>query len=414
MKNKKLLIVLMLITSSIMTSCTNKISSEDKVIDSVIIDEDAKSTENSNNKINITKIATTENLVGGRKGAILRSDEKLIGIQYSEYYGDGEDTIYQTQFPKLYIDTLSIGTITDEIKDNRNVVTWENKEINGQLLTGYMGTGEKVKILKDDKVYKLDENYNLKESKVYKKLIEETNGDINRFEQSYDENLDIYYMDNSNDKLWIIDTVNDKYYEINRKEIGNIENKRLNIIMEEGGKIYVSLVDTANEEVSILGYIENNKLTTFFDEDSEIKVRVTGDVVYSNNNILFSGYVEDSYGIWSYNIETKKLEKQIQLKYDYSYFKISKDRNFIVISNMDTDYIENYNVSLARIDNNFKISNIEELTNSILPDRSSSNGISVIAWSDNENKFYVSYVKTKKVDVGEKIDDVYYEIYEVK
>ena len=104
----------------------------------------------------------------------------------------------------------------------------------------------------------------------------------------------------------------------------------------------------------------------------------------------------------------------IQLKYDYSYFKISKDRNFIVISNMDTDYIENYNVSLARIDNNFKISNIEELTNSILPDRSSSNGISVIAWSDNENKFYVSYVKTKKVDVGEKIDDVYYEIYEVK
>ena len=184
--------------------------------------------------------------------------------------------------------------------------------------------------------------------------------------------------------------------------------------MAEDNKIYVSLPDIANKEVSILGYIENNKLITFFDEDSEIKVKVTGDVVYSNNNILFSGYVEDSYGIWSYNIETKKLEKQIQLKYDYSYFKVSKDRNFIIISNMDTDSIENYSVSLARIDGDFKISNIQELTNSILSNRSSSNGISVIAWSNNGNKFYVSYVKTKKIDGGEKIDDVYYEIYEVK
>lgn len=414
MKNKKIIIVLIAVASSIIVGCSNNISSEDKVIDSLVIDEDAKKTSNSNNIINITKVATTENLRKSSTGAILRSDEKLIEIKYSEYYGDGEGTIYQTQFPKLYIDSLSIGTITDEIQDNRNVVTWENKEINGQLLTGYMGTGEKVKILKDDKVYKLDENYNLKESKVYKKLIEETNGDINRFEQSYDESLDIYYMDNSNDKLWIIDTVNDKYYEINRKEIGNIENKLFNIIMAEDGKIYVSLVDTANEEVSILGYIENDKLTTFFDEKSSIKVRVTGDVLYSNNNILFSGYVEDNYGIWNYNIDSKKLEKQLELKYDYSYFKISKDKNFIIITNMNTDSIENYSISLARIDGNFKISNIQELTNSILTNRSNSNGISITAWSNNENKFYVSYVKTKKVDGGEKIDDVYYEIYEVK
>ena len=150
MKSKKLLIFLMLITSSIMISCSNKISSEDKVIDSVVIDEDSKATANSNNKINITKIATTENLLGYRKGAILRSDEKLIHINIST--SSEVNDVSGTQFQKIYISSLSIGTITDEIQNNRNVVNWENKEINGQLITGYMGTSGEVKILKDDKV----------------------------------------------------------------------------------------------------------------------------------------------------------------------------------------------------------------------------------------------------------------------
>lgn len=411
MKKKKLLIWLMIITSSIIIGCTSKISNEDKVIDSVVIDEEAKDTANKNNKINITKIATTENLVGSKNVSILRSDGKLVHINFNEETEIND--ISTVQFKKQYISSLSIGTITDEIQNNRNVVTWENKDINGQLITEYMGVSEQIKVLKNDKVYELDENYNLKEATEYKKLIEDTNADINRFQLSYDENLEIYFTDN-NDKIVVIDRLNDKYYEVDNKILDSFKNRQLNILMAEDNKLYVSLTDTANKEVSILGYIENNKLTTFFDENSEIKVRVTGDVVYSDNNMLFSGYVEDSYGIWSYNIETKKLEKQIQLKYDYSYFRISKDKNFIIISNMDTGYIENYNVSLARIDNNFKISNIQELTNSILPNRSSSNGISVISWSNNGNKFYVSYVKSKIVDGALKMDDIYYEIYEVK
>ena len=46
--------------------------------------------------------------------------------------------------------------------------------------------------------------------------------------------------------------------------------------------------------------------------------------------------------------------KQLELKYDYSYFKIRKDKNFIIITNMNTDSIENYSISLARIDGNLK------------------------------------------------------------
>ena len=136
MKNKKILIILILITSSLIIGCSNSISSEDKVIDSVVIDEDAKETANSNSVININKIAITENLID-KNGVILRDGERLIEIQYTEDFGEGEGTIYQSQFPKLYISSLSIGTITDEIQDNRNIVNWENKDINGRKTVDY-------------------------------------------------------------------------------------------------------------------------------------------------------------------------------------------------------------------------------------------------------------------------------------
>ncbi len=412
MKNKKILMVLILITSSLMIGCSNGISSEDKVIDSVVIDENAKSTVNSNNRINITKILTTENLNETRSGAMLREDEKLVEIQYNEDFEETKGTIYQSQFPKLYISNLAIGSITEKVVDNRNIVNWENKDINGQLLIEYMGFAENFKVLKNNKVYKTDSNYNLKEITAYKKLIEETNEDINRFEQSYDGNLDIYYMDNNNNKLGIIDTLNDKYYEINKRKLGNVENKRLNILMAEEGKIYVSLTDTANEAPSILGYIENNKLTTFFNEKSEIKIKVTGDVIYSNNNILFSGAVESDYGIWNYNIESKKLEKQLELKYLSSFFKVSKDKSYIIITN--TNSYGDFNISLARINGNLKISNIQELTNSILPNVRDDKWVTISGWSNNDSKFYVKYVESKSVDGEGKIDDIYYEVYEVK
>lgn len=413
MKMKKIFIVVIIInlcTSGI--GCSNNISNKDKVIESMVIDEDTRITANSNNNFNVTKILKTENLSGTRNGAMLRGDGKLIEFKFKEDFGEGEGAIYQSQFPKLYIDSINIGTITEKKEDGRNIINWESKEITGQLLIEYMGDGENFKVLKDNKVYILDDNCNLKEITAYKELIDKTNGDINRFEGSYDKNLDIYYMDNSNNKLGIVDTLNDKYYEINKKNIGNIENKRLDILTIEDDKIYISLTDTSNETPSIIGFIQNNKLTTFFDEESTIKVKVTGDVLYSNNNILFSGYVEDNYGIWNYNIESKKLEKQIELKYDYSYFKISKDKNFIVITNTNSN--GSFNISLARIDSSLKISNIKELTNSILSEISNDNWLTVKGWSGDEKNFYVQYVNSKNVDDALKIDDIYYEIYEVK
>ncbi len=413
MKNKILLTILIFIASSIIIGCSNNISSEDKVMDSVVIDEDAKETADSNNSISVNRLLLTENLNGDRKGAMLRADEKLIQIQYSEDFGEDEGAIYKTQFPNIYINNLEIGNITDDVQNNRNVVNWENKDINGQLLIEYMGAGDPFRIFKDNKVYTLDSNYNLKEITAYKKLIEDTNGNLNRFDTSYDGNLDIYYFDEGKgiEKIVIIDILNNKYHEINGKVLDSIKSG-LRILMAEGDKIYVSVTDTTYDTISTIGYIENNKLTTFFDGKSTVKVKLKGDVLYSNNNILFSGYVEDSYGIWSYNIESKKLEKQVELKSDYSYFQVSKDKSFIIITN--TNFLEDFSLSLARINDNLKISNIQELTNSILPNRSKNNGLSITGWSNNGNKFYVNYVKTKTVPGEEEIEDVYYEVYEVK
>ncbi|MDI9216732.1 MULTISPECIES: hypothetical protein [Clostridium] len=414
MKNKKLSILLIAFTSIVMIGCSNKISLEDRVIDSVVIDEDAKDTAISNDGFNIVKLVTTENLHGNKSGAMIRNDDKLIEIQYSEDFGENKGTIYQTQFPKLYIDSLEVGTITDDVENDRNVVSWERKEVRGQLLAEYMGTGGLFRILTDNKVYMLDNNYNFKEITAYKKLIEETNGDINRFQQSYDGKLDIYFLDEENGihKMVLIDTVNDNYYEISGEVMQDIRERQLNILMAEDDKIYISLSDTTNEKPTIIGYFENNKLNTFFDEESTIKVKVTGDVVYSNDNILFSGDVEDEFGVWRYNIKTKQLEKELELKYDYSYFKLNEDKDFVIITN--TDLNGSFNMSLARINDNLKISNIQIMTNSILTDITNDNWLSVIGWSNNGNRFYVNHVKSKNVDGGIKIDDSYYEIYEVK
>ena len=84
----------------------------------------------------------------------------------------------------------------------------------------------------------------------------------------------------------------------------------------------------------------------------------------------------------------------------------------IIITNTDSN--GSFNISLARINDNFKISNNQELTNSILHDISADNWLSIIGWSNNGDKFYVSHIESKTVDGGMKIDDIYYEIYEVK
>ncbi|WP_294187323.1 hypothetical protein [uncultured Clostridium sp.] len=405
MKNKKLLIGLMLITSSVMIGCSNKISNEEKVIDSVVIDEDAKETDN---KINISKVATTENLNGTLNEEILIDEESLIKIQYSDGIGYEEGEIYQSQFPKIYIDSLPIGTITEEVKNKRNIINWRNKEINGQLIVDYMGSGDNFRIKKNDKVYILDKNYNLKEITAYKKLIEETNGNLNRFQSSEDGNLDIYFFDEGNgiEKMAIIDIINNKYYELTGEAIDIIKDKFRNVLAIDNEKIYILLEEGTS---TTIGYIEDNKFNIVLDKKSGIDIWVQGGIIFSNNKILISGFLDENYGVWRYDVDKKEITKAMEVKYLYSLFKINKEKNMIIIENLGIG--DEKNISIARINENLEISDIQDITKAILSDENYNDGKSIKGWSNNGDKFYV---KTKKVDNGEKLDDVYYEVYEAK
>ena len=167
MINKKISILLISIAATILVSCSTKVLNEDKVIDTVVIDENAKETAKVNDSFNVVKVKNTENLINeDQYSEILMDNGKLIRIKYNLGDNQNEGTINQPQFPKSYIEGLEIGTITDEIDNNRNKISWDKKDIQGQLITGYMDR-HNVRILKDNKVYMLDDNYELKEIKAY-------------------------------------------------------------------------------------------------------------------------------------------------------------------------------------------------------------------------------------------------------
>lgn len=414
MINKKISILLISIASTILVSCSTKVLNEDKVIDTVVIDENAKETAKANDSFNVVKVKNTENLINeDQYSEILMDNGKLIRIKYNLGDNQNEGTINQPQFPKSYIEGLEIGTITDEIDNNRNKISWDKKDIQGQLITGYMDR-HNIRILKDNKVYMLDDNYELKEIKAYEKLIKDKNGDLNRFDSSYDGKLDIHYFDDGNgiEKIVVIDPINDKYYEIKGDIINDFINKKLNILSIENEKIYVSILDSMSEADSIVGYIENNKLYTFFEIESAIEVKAGMDVIYSNNNILFSGYVEGDYGLWRYDIDKKELYKEANLKYTNNSSTLNRDKNLMVISSYDS--YGKQHISLARVKQNLEISNIQDITDIIAPTKDIKlNRKFLRGWVDS-NKFYVECGDYEMIDNEETLVDNYYEVYELK
>lgn len=409
MRNKKISILLISIASTILVSCSTKVPNEDKVIDTVVIDENAKETSKANDSFDIIKLQTTENIRNDEKySEALLDNGKLLHIDYLE---DGYGS--NIQFPKVYINSIEVGTITDETNNNRNKISWDKKDIQGQLITGYMDR-HNVRILKDNKVYMFDNNSELKEIKAYEQLIKEKNGDLNRFDSSYDGNLDIHYFDKGSgyEKIVVIDTINDKYYEIEGDILNNFTNKRLNILSLEDEKIYVSMVDSMTEEDNIVGYIENNKLYTFFEIESAIEVKAGIDVIYSNNNILFSGYVEGNYGLWRYDIDKKELYKEANLKHNNNFSTLNRDKNLMVISSYDS--YGKQHISLARVKQNLEISNIQDITDIIAPTKDIKlNRKSLRGWVDS-NKFYVECSDYEMIDNEETLVDNYYEVYELK
>lgn len=404
MINKKIFIGLIIIASFATVGCSKNISKENKVIDSVVIDEDAKGTANSTKNITVTKALTTENLSNNEKqGSIIMENGKLLYINYTED-GYNKSTV---QFPKLYISSIEIGTITDEVYEGRNIIKWDKKDIEGQLLTGYMDRNN-IRILKDNKVYMLDDNCELKEIKSYKRLLEETNGDLNRFDSSENKKLDIYSLDKGNgiEKKYVIDTVNDNYYEISGNALEKIKEGYYKFISISDNKIYITIANKAKKEEKKLGYVENNEFYNILPDDMNIKI--SGGVGVYNDKILFSGYVEGENGIWSYDINKKNLVRVI-VSHDDRYFNIdiNNDNSMVAIAGRNENYPKDaFNLTMLSISNKSEMSILENIS----IHQESDEFIMPGGWSKDGKKFYLSIAKTGS---DNKIES-YYEVYEVK
>lgn len=176
MKKKLFLIVIIITTSVAMISCYKKIiGTSDKTMDSIVIDENTRKTTNSKNQIKTIFIAKTEKVdireteksdikEAKKNNSTMKTiNGKIVQYSYSEI--DNEDKI--VQFPKLSLDGVRVGTITEEKnEEGLNKIIWENKNITGRLLSSYIGEAE-ARVLKNNKVYKFDSTGDLKEIKAY-------------------------------------------------------------------------------------------------------------------------------------------------------------------------------------------------------------------------------------------------------
>lgn len=414
MKNKKLSILLITLTTSIMIGCSNKISMEDKVIDSVVIDEDAKDTAYQNNDIEINKVLETEGFnIDEKNESMIIKNDRIIKI---ESYHNEE--FIETQYPKLFIENLEVGDITNEINNEKKVIYWSNKDVNGQLIVDYMGYGNNFRVLKDNKVYILDYNYELKEIKAYENLLEEIDGDLNRFQASENGKLDLYIYENGIgiDKLEIIDIQNDNYYKITCDEVKNLTNKSIELLDIIDNKIYISInykINSSNGDikyVSEIGYFHNNKYYEVIKSNNNINVYIQGSTLINNNVILFSGIVQDRNGIWKYDMDKEELSLESEIEDGFiSEFSINKEKNKILIRSIYANNNHKDKLSIGRINEKSEIYNLKN----IISYESNDKFINDVEWNFEGDKITVLIKDIELADNGI-IEKQHVEVYKIE
>lgn len=406
----------MIITSSIsIFGCSNSIETkEDKVLDTIIVDEDTKSTTADNSELKIIMTAKTEgiNVNGMASGFGIHCNGKII--YYTHSLENKEDT--EVQFPKLTLDTLEIGKISDE-KDSEtglNKINWEKKNESGRLLSPYM-TYEIPRLLKDNKVYKFNTSGELEEITAYEPLVKKLGENLNRFEDSYlNGQIDLYWVGDTHSRaMGIVDTKENKYYEIDGEVLNVLTDRSISILGIENNKIYASLTDSSAPYKSTIGYFENNEFTTLISPNNEINIDIKGDIIYSNGKILFSGYVENKNGIWNYDIESEKLFNELEIEDETFFnFNINKQKDKIALSGHDyTNGSNKYTLNIGLINENLEIDN---LSNVILTESKSKSKIkSFEGWSEDGKLFYLNSSLPDEENVISNSVNISYEVYEI-
>lgn len=393
--------------SLVTVSCSQKaIGTADKAVESVVIDENTKETTNNKNEIITTLVAKVEKV---------NSSNSTINGKISSYnFTVTNNEVGATGGEILTLNQFKIGTILDDKnEDGLNRISWEEKSIKGKLLSTRMMSGS-TRILDNDKVYKSDSNGELKEIKSYQKIIKGNQNNLNYISPNLDGTLDMYYEQSDLKKMSVIDVENDRYIEINGNELDILNGKLVDLLGVEGDRVYVRFYGMVPDETSTtVGYFENNIYSEIFSTTDIINMETMGDMIYSNGRILFSGLAENKNSIWNYDIENKRLVREIDVEGNtpVSLYP-NKNKDKIIIRGMD--YVDGKNMckfSIAELDKNLEIS---KLTSVVSNGNETGYFKDFSGWSDDGNEFYLYLLVIDRETQQANYGYIYYEVYKVE
>ena len=322
---RKFIVGILMALSIFSIGCESLETSRDKEV--IVIEENVVQTNNNKDKIGVNLISKVEI---SRETKEDREDENgnyknyhfrnsLIESIYNENYSSG-----------LEIEKMRFGRVkTEKDSEGFNIIEWKDLEVTGRLVNEWLS--DDFRIVNDDKVYKLTEDGILKEIEGYRKVPKGKFNLMTQYRKSSNYESDIlYFVDTSS--LGIVDIKTNNYLEINDSEDYNqISKYRHNVISLDKDKVYLEYITKSEDGKSILniGYIQNNKFYNIFEnenfniesyyndhliEDMGGFIISVNETIIQNNKVLFAGIVNDVNGLWNYDMETKKLNLEMEFE----------------------------------------------------------------------------------------------------
>lgn len=365
MKRKFILGILMVL-SIFSIGCENLKNSADKEV--IVIEENIVEIDSKQDKIGVNLVSRVEI---SRKTKEESEDENG---NYKNYHFRNSliKSIYNTSpFSAPEISDMKFGRVkTEKDSEGFNVIEWKDLDVEGKLVDEMLS--QDFRIVNDDKVYKLTEDGILKEIEAYRNVPKEKLDYLSQYSKSFNDESEILYFDMTS--LGIVDVKTNNYLEINDSEDYNqITKYRQNIISLDEDKIYLEYITKSEDEKSILniGYIQNNEFYNIFENENfniesyyddyvteEVGLRIgVNQTIIQNNRVLFAGVVNDINGLWNYDMESKKLNLEMEFEKDRKIFinYNPNKENIILETNMDkteenevefADYIVRINENL--------------------------------------------------------------------
>ena len=388
MKKKIISVIVMLLISITTISCEKSTSGDgtkETIDNSIVIDENTKETLENDSGFRISQIVRTE--------VVARTDT-AIGNCFMNSKGEIIRYNYLYNESKSILEKLEVGSISEKKEDEQefNIINWQQTNLNGVYFRDEMSNAnDKMLIFNDEKVYNIGIGGELKELTPNVLVQNIKNGlNVQNIRISEDKSAIKYDLGNNEmRKMCIVDLKKDAYYEIEGEVLNYLSQGKVNILGIEENKIYMALYNSSDYSVTV-GYFENNNfydIVTFSDKN-DIKIQITGNILYSNNRLLFLGLVEDKVGIYNYDLKSKNLSPELiteSANEDYYYINMNSAKDKIIIQGSDKTDVFKQSINIATIDENLEIYNIKNIATT------SKQGEHKIfeGWADDGEEFYI-------------------------